>query len=133
MPAKLQVNLESDGIIFELEHANGGIALIFLDPLDQIISFIEPGKQGRLIFILHLLAYVLYVKKLFTPVKRTTAPTAVNDDHPATANVTNKWLDRSFSLSDWTNENSIDQDTLKKNNKLVKTFKILSFYFMQII
>ena len=33
---------------------------------------------------------------------------------------TNKWLENSFSLSDWTTEESIDQDSLKKDNKLVK-------------
>ena len=36
---------------------------------------------------------------------------------------TNKWLDNSFSLSDWPAEDSIDQDTLKKNNKLVKKIR----------
>lgn len=44
IPGKLQVNLESDGIIFELTNVNGGIAIIFLDPLEKTISFIEPGK-----------------------------------------------------------------------------------------
>lgn len=32
----------------------------------------------------------------------------------------NKWLENSFSLSDWTTEESIDPDSLKKDNKLVK-------------
>ena len=39
---------------------------------------------------------------------------------------TNKWLDNSFSLSDWPAEDSIDQDTLKKNNKLVKKNKAIN-------
>lgn len=119
LPAKLQVNLESDGIIFELAHTDGGMALIFLDPLEQTISFIEPGnKTYEFDMFYHILVYVSYIKKLFTTVKRNAIPSAVTDDQPAS--ITNKWLDRSFSLTDWTNENSIDQDTLKKNNKLVK-------------
>lgn len=43
-PAKLQINLESDGILFELE-LNQKIALMFLDPLEKTISFIESSKH----------------------------------------------------------------------------------------
>jgi hypothetical protein len=35
----------------------------------------------------------------------------------------NKWLENSFSLTDWTTEeSSIDEDSLKKDNKLVKFY-----------
>lgn len=48
-------------------------------------------------------------------------PPVVDTSKPSVSSTpVNKWLDRSFSLSDWTNEDSIDEDSLKKNNKQVR-------------
>lgn len=44
-PSKLQINLESDGILFELQQSNQKIALMFLDPQEKTISFIEPSTM----------------------------------------------------------------------------------------
>jgi hypothetical protein len=44
--SKIQMNFESDGILFGLQF-NQNIALIFLDPQEKTITFIEPSKIVR--------------------------------------------------------------------------------------
>lgn len=54
--------------------------------------------------------------KKFLSVNLSKSTNALIDQQPV-----NKWLENSFSLSDWTTEEStsIDEDSLKKDNKLV--------------
>lgn len=43
IPAKLQINVESDGILFESQSCDNSTALMFLDITEKSLSFIEAG------------------------------------------------------------------------------------------
>ena len=109
IPSKLQVNLESDGILF-LFQSDEGISLIFLDVADKTLNLIDS-------------VYIEFLKKIYFP-----ADDDSSVERKPMQNI--KWLDRSFSLSDWTGETETDDsisigidgteaDSLKRNNKLV--------------
>ena len=124
IPGKVQFNPETEGILFEVQLNNSSVTLILLDSVGKCLFFVEPF-------------YNSFVKdKFFIDSRDNSKLNAVTS---ISANLNNKWLDRSFSLSgkregiriyyyhvynlciyvDWTNEESIDEDSLKKNNKLV--------------
>ena len=116
IPGKFQFNPETDGILFEMQKDNS-TALLVLDSKGKRVSFVDP-------------VYCSFVKENFFVDARDNSKLAST----IPSNLNNKWLDRSFSLSgtshlckliiftciDWTNEESIDEDSLKKNNKLVQ-------------
>lgn len=128
-PSKLQINLESDGILFELQQFDQKIALMFLDPQDKIISFIEPSTLTCIciytiisyLLSCYILVYIPYMKKFLSLNISKSSANILDQQQPV-----NKWLENSFSLSDWTTEeSSIDEDSLKKDNKLVRLKRII--------
>ncbi len=108
IPPKFQINLESEGILFEISLQPDHSALIFLDVSAKTLNFIDS-------------VYIPFFKKNYLAME----PSKTLSKSPDSPRP-NKWLDRSFSLCDWTNEDSMDEDSMKKNNKLVKS--ILSMY-----
>lgn len=64
----------------------------------------------------YILVYIPYMKKYLSINLSRTPSNLLDQQQPM-----NKWLENSFSLSDWTTEeSSIDEDSLKKDNKLVR-------------
>lgn len=118
IPGKFQFNPETDGILFEItssrnddKEMSSPSTFLLLDSVLKGLWFIDP-------------VYISFVKEIFfidslRNFKKSSIATVTN----LPANLNNKWLDRSFSLSDWTNEESIDEDSLKKINKLVNNKK----------
>lgn len=117
LPSKFQINSETEGILFEAQDSSGAAAFLFLDLSGKTLNFIDK-------------VYFPFFKKNFInqssiTTKKQSAVASSGPNH-------NKWLDRSFSLSDWTNEDSIDEDSLKKNNKLVSKHVIQTSFFIHL-
>ena len=87
IPGKFPFNPEADGILFEIGFNDENTlrsALLFMDSTAKRISFVDP-------------VYTKFAKDKFFIDPRDNSKPGITGTAPA--NLNNKWLDRSFSLS----------------------------------